>query len=96
MRYTIHKRIDCPVEFKGLVAQWLWWLGGGILGLLFLFAILYLLSVSLLVCVFVIIVLGTLLFWLVFRMSKQYGKDGLKKKTAARLMPKQIKGCMLE
>lgn len=93
--YQIHKRIDCPIEFKGLQAQWIWWLGAGILGLLFLFAILYLLDVPLLICTVLILLLGTILFASVFRLSKKYGAHGLKKKAAQRLMPKHIKGCKL-
>ena len=94
-QYTIYKRIDCAIAFKGLQAQWIWWLAAGILGLLFLFAVLYILAVPLLICLVLDLILGTVLFVSVFRLSKRYGEFGLKKKAAFRLMPKQIKGCLL-
>ena len=40
--YTVNKGINRPIEFKGLKAQYIWYLGGGLLALLILFAILYL------------------------------------------------------
>ncbi len=39
--YAINKSINKPVEFKGLKAQYIWYLGGGLLFLLILFAVLY-------------------------------------------------------
>lgn len=44
--YTINKGINKPVEFKGLKAQYIWYLGGGLIMLLILFAILYICGVT--------------------------------------------------
>ena len=44
--YKINKGINKPIEFKGLKAQYIWWLGGGIVCLLLLFAILYFIGVN--------------------------------------------------
>ena len=35
------KGINKPLEFKGLKAQYIWYLGGGLVALLILFAIMY-------------------------------------------------------
>ena len=42
--YTINKGINKSIEFKGLKAQYIWYLGGGIIALLILFAIMYIIS----------------------------------------------------
>ena len=89
--YTINKGINKPVEFKGLKAQYIWWLGGGILILLVLFAILYLIGVNSFVSLGLIGIFGTGWFVFVFRISNTYGEHGMKKKLAARRIPKVIK-----
>lgn len=42
--YPINKGINQSIEFKGLKAQYIWYLGGGVVGLMILFAILFLLE----------------------------------------------------
>jgi hypothetical protein len=39
--YNINKGINQPIEFKGLKAQYIWWLCGGLVCLLILFAVTY-------------------------------------------------------
>ncbi len=89
--YTINKGINQPIEFKGLKAQYIWWLGGGILALLFLFAVLYIIGADMLVCVLVVFGLGAGLFFYVHKISKQYGEHGMMKKLAGKYTPKIIK-----
>ena len=89
--YSINKGINQPIEFKGFQAQYIWWLGGGILALLFLFALLYIVGMNMMVCLVVVFGLGAGLFWYVYRLSKQYGEFGLMKKIAAKYIPKIIK-----
>ena len=89
--YYINKGINQPVEFRGLKAQYIWWLGGGILGLLFLFAVLYISGVNMYMCVVGIPLLGIGLFGLVYKMNKQHGEYGLMKKRAGKCIPKIIK-----
>ncbi|MBD0288989.1 MAG: DUF4133 domain-containing protein, partial [Flavisolibacter sp.] len=36
--YQINKGINKPIEFKGFKAQYIWYLGGGLVALLILFA----------------------------------------------------------
>lgn len=89
--YKINKGINKPIEFKGLKAQYIWWLGGGLLILLIVFAVLYLLGIHPFFCMAVVLVLGTGLFMQVYKLSRKYGKDGMMKSLARRSIPKLIK-----
>lgn len=89
--YKINKGINKPVEFKGLKAQYIWYLGGGLLGLLLLYAVMYLCKVNTYVCLIIIVILATALFMYVYRLSNKYGEHGIMKKTAARSVPRVIK-----
>jgi hypothetical protein len=89
--YQINKGINKSVEFKGLRAQYIWYLGGGLIGLLFFFAILYIAGVNSLVCIGIILVAGALLFIKVYAMSNKYGEHGMMKAMARRSVPKLIK-----
>lgn len=82
--YSINKGINKSIEFKGLKAQYIWYLGGGIVGLLILFAAMYLIGIPSLICVVVIAVLGTAVVMKTYGMSKKYGEYGLMKMLAAR------------
>lgn len=90
--YQVNKGINRPMEFKGLTAQYIWWLGGGVTILLFLFAVMYVLGAGMIPCVMFVLSSGTVLFWIVFRMSRRYGEHGLMKARAAKAIPKQLKG----
>lgn len=89
--YPISKGINKPIEFKGLKAQYIWWLGGGLLCLLLLFAAMYIIGASVYICVGFILIAGATLFFFVFRMSKRYGEHGLMKKIASQSVPKAIR-----
>ena len=89
--YHINKGVDQAIEFKGLKAQYIWWLGGGIVALLILFAVMYITGLNLEVCVVLVFSLGAGLFFYTYKMNKQYGEFGLLKKMAARPIPKHIK-----
>ncbi|MFW2475430.1 MAG: DUF4133 domain-containing protein [Sediminibacterium sp.] len=89
--YPINKGVDKPIIFRGLTAQYIWWLGGGILCYLLLFALLYLLGVSMLVCVLLVFILAGWWIWQVYRLSKRYGEHGMMKKMAAAAVPKWVK-----
>jgi hypothetical protein len=89
--YTINKGVNRSIEFKGLKAQYIWWLGGGIAGLLILFAVLYIAGVNPFVGMGLIGAAGTALFVQVYRMSRKYGQYGLLKKRAALQLPKLIR-----
>ena len=89
--YTINKGINKPIEFKGLKAQYIWYLGGGLLGLLILFAILYICGVNTFVCLGLVVGLGTGLFIYVYKLSHTYGEHGMMKKVARKGVPKLIR-----
>ena len=89
--YSINKGINKPVEFRGLKAQYIWYLGGGLVVLLIIFAILYICGLSIFLCLGLIIVLATLLFFYVYKLSRQYGQFGLMKKIARKGVPRVIK-----
>ena len=89
--YTINKGINKPIEFKGLKAQYIWYLGGGLVAVLVLFAVLYICGTNMFVCLLIAIGLGSFLFIYMYRLSRTYGEFGLMKKMAKRAIPKVIK-----
>lgn len=82
--YTINKGINKPVEFKGLKAQYIWYLGGGLLILLILFAMFYICGVPSWLCIIIIVCGGAALFTKVYQLSRKYGQYGLMKKAASK------------
>jgi len=89
--YKINKGINRPIEFRGLKAQYIWYLGGGLLALLILFAILYICGVNTFVCLAIILLSGAGLFMHVYRLSHKYGEHGMMKAVAKRSIPKKVK-----
>ncbi|MEO6963810.1 MAG: DUF4133 domain-containing protein [Puia sp.] len=89
--YKINKGINTPIEFKGLKAQYIWYLGGGILVLMILFALFYIVGMNSYLCVGIILTLGAVLFVQVYRVSNRYGQHGLMKKIARRNIPTVVK-----
>jgi hypothetical protein len=90
--YKINKGINKPIEFKGLKAQYIAYLGVGLISLLILFAVLYIARVNMFLCLFLVGILGVILFMTVYRMSDKYGQYGLLKKLASRSIPDSILG----
>ena len=89
--YQINKGINKPIEFKGLKAQYIWYLGGGVAGLLILFAILYFTGLNTFICAGLVLTAGGFWFAYVYKLSHKYGQYGMMKTTAARLIPNCIK-----
>ena len=89
--YKINKGINKPIEFRGLKAQYIWYLGGGLVILLILFAILYVIGINTFFCVGIIVILGTGLFMHVYTLSDKYGEHGMMKKVAKRDVPNTVK-----
>ncbi|MBK8310919.1 MAG: DUF4133 domain-containing protein [Chitinophagaceae bacterium] len=86
--YQINKGINKPIEFKGLKAQYIWYLGGGLVVLLILFAIIYIIGVNIFICLALIVWLATALFMYVYKLSRTYGEYGLMKKWQRKLFRK--------
>ncbi|MGC4102315.1 DUF4133 domain-containing protein [Ferruginibacter sp.] len=93
--YQINKGINKPVEFRGLKAQYIWYLGGGLVSLLVVFAVMYICGINIFICLPVILISGTGLFMYVYRLSHKYGEFGLMKKVAKKGIPKVIKNYSL-
>jgi cell division protein FtsW (lipid II flippase) len=89
--YQINKSINKPVEFKGLKAQYIWYLGGGLVGLFIFFAIIYITGINIFICLALIVSLTTALFMYVYKLSHRYGEHGLMKKLAKKRVPKWLK-----
>lgn len=89
--YAINKGINKPIEFKGLKAQYIGYLAGGLVTLLVLFAILYITGVPLYGCILVVGLAGGGLFYKVFALSHKYGQYGLMKRRMVRFVPGYLK-----
>ncbi len=89
--YQINKGINKSIEFKGLKAQYIWYLGGGLVVLLMLFAILYITGLNIFLCLPVIAILTTTLFMHIYKLSRKYGEYGMMKKIARKAIPNCIK-----
>jgi 4-hydroxybenzoate polyprenyltransferase len=89
--YQINKGINKAIEFKGLKAQYIGYLGGGLVILLVLFAVMYIAGMPVYLSLVTIAALGGGLFYQVFRLSHKYGQYGLMKKAAKRYLPGYLK-----
>jgi hypothetical protein len=88
--YPINKGISKSVEFKGLKAQYIWWLGGVVVGAMIVFAVLYIAGVSAYLCIPLVGGLGAAGIRRVYRMSRQYGEFGLMKRRAKQQIPRVV------
>ena len=89
--YQINKGINKSIEFKGLKAQYIWYLGAGILALLITFAALFIIGVNQYICMAIILTGGSALVYKVYGMSHKYGEHGMMKTMARRGIPKVVK-----
>lgn len=88
--YDINKGINKPIEFRGLKAQYIWYLGGGLAVLLIGFATMYLAGVPVYVNLPVIGIAGSGWFMVVYRYNHTYGEHGLMKAASFRQVPSAI------
>lgn len=89
--YQVNKGINKSIEFKGLRAQYIWYLAIGILILLILFGTMYAIGIPAFICVGLALIGGTVLVMKVYAMSAKYGEHGLTKELAKRSIPKVVK-----
>lgn len=89
--YQINKGINKSIEFRGLKAQYIWYFGAGVVGLLILFAILYIIGLNSFVCIGIILTAGTVLTIKIYALSNTYGQYGMMKKLARRSVPKVVR-----
>jgi len=89
--YKINKGINKSIEFKGLKAQYIWYLGAGVMGLLILFSIMYIIGINTYLSLVIILCAGSVMVMKVYAMSAKYGEHGLMKEMAKRSIPNTIK-----
>ena len=89
--YKINKGINKSIEFKGLKAQYIWYVAITILTLLILFSILYFIGLSQYVCLMMVGGTGFWILKVIFSLSKKYGEHGLMKAMAKKMIPTVIK-----
>lgn len=89
--YKINKGINQSIEFKGLKAQYIWYLGGGMIVLMILFAVMYIIGLPTFLCIGSIAVSGTLLVMGIYRISRKYGEHGMMKAFARRQLPRVVR-----
>jgi hypothetical protein len=89
--YKINKGVNSPVRFRGLKAQYIWYLGGGLAILLVVFSVMYISGINAFICIGFVFIAGGILITRVYKLSNQYGEYGLMKKLASRQIPRVIK-----
>lgn len=85
--YQINKGVSKPIVFKGLKAQYIAYLAIGLVLLLISFAIMFICGLSLWIILPLIIGLGSVLFFAVFKLSHRFGEHGLAKYLAKKQLP---------
>ncbi|WP_346319402.1 DUF4133 domain-containing protein [Chitinophaga sp. YIM B06452] len=88
--YEINKGINRPLEFRGIRAQYILYLAVGLLALFILFAVMYIVGISVYICLILVGVSGFVLFSWVARLSAKYGEHGLLKAAGFRQVPPAI------
>ncbi len=89
--YQINKGINQSIEFKGLKAQYIWYLGGGVVLLMIVFSLMYILGIPSVICVGIIGVSGVVLVMKIYQMSHKYGEHGLMKALSKKQVPKTVR-----
>jgi hypothetical protein len=91
IQYEINKGVNRAIEFRGLKAQYIYYLAVGLAVLLLLFCVLYISGIPIYLDLALILSLGGGLFIVVAKMSRKYGQHGLKKQMAAKKLPWAIR-----
>jgi len=89
--YKINGRINAPLEFRGLKAQYILYAGGILAGDLLLFALLYVSGLPSWICVLTAAGLGGFGILRIYRVNNKYGQFGFLKKRAAKKIPRSIR-----
>lgn len=89
--YNINKGINKSIEFRGLRAQYIWYFAGMVIGLMVLFAALYICGVNTYICLLLIGGAATGGTIKIFALSHEYGEHGLMKAMAKKRVPRVLK-----
>ncbi|RPE13177.1 DUF4133 domain-containing protein [Chitinophaga lutea] len=88
--FRINKGIGKSIEFRGIKAQFLYYLAAGMLLLLLVFFGLYALGINMYLCVGITLPAGAGLIALTQHLSKKYGAHGLTKRLQQHQLPETI------
>jgi len=89
--FKVHRRVNAPVEFKGLKGQYILYAGASVIACMVLFAILYIAGVNSYLCLLLCFGIGALCIGRAFHLSQRYGIYGWRKKRSARGSPKALR-----
>jgi hypothetical protein len=89
--YTINKGINKSIEFRGLRAQYIWYFAGLVLGLLVVFATMYIIGAGTIICLALTGSAATFGSIKIFSLSRKYGEHGLMKAAARKRIPRVLK-----
>ncbi|GAB2793371.1 DUF4133 domain-containing protein [Rhabdobacter roseus] len=91
-KYPINKSINRSIEFHGLKAQYIGYMGGSMGTLFVLYVLLYsVLGLSSYLCIGVVLVAGTALTLTLYSLSNRYGEHGLVKVLVRRRVPDHLR-----
>ncbi|HVU56060.1 MAG TPA: DUF4133 domain-containing protein [Puia sp.] len=89
--FKMHRRVNAPVEFKGLKGQYILYAGTTVIGSMMLFAILYIVGVNSYFCLFLCFGIGVVGIGGAYHLSQRYGAHGWRKRRRARASPKALR-----
>lgn len=89
--YTINKGINKSIEFRGLRAQYIWYFAGLVMGLLIVYATLYIIGAGTIICIATTGSAAACGSIKIFSLSRKYGEYGLMKAAARRRIPRVIR-----
>jgi hypothetical protein len=89
--FAINKGVARSIEFKGFKAQYIWYVGGAAIGLVILFAILYISGINSYMCLLIVLPLGAYTILKIQGLSKKYGEHGMMKMIARKRLPEVLK-----
>lgn len=89
--YSINKGINKPLEYRGLKAQYIGYLAGGLIADLMLFSIMYIAGMNSYIAIIIGVSFGGLVFFYVYKLNNKYGQYGWMQKRASGNVPTVIK-----
>jgi hypothetical protein len=89
--YNINKGINKSIEFRGLRAQYIWYFAALVMGLLIVFAALYIIGAGTIICLAVTGSAAAYGSIRIFSLSRKYGEHGLMKAAARKRLPTVLK-----